>query len=347
MSNQNRNQQPRYFCDEEIQVRSTEGGAQVVSGYAAVFSASSRVLRTEKGKSFTEEIAPGAFDGTDFSDAYCCFDHRDFLTTEPNLKYSVDARGLRYEYTHDPHDPIHVTALRRIQRGDAKGSSFTFYDPGPDNYTLEERNGMPHRIIRSIPRVLEFGPVLRPAYPTTTAFARSLDSAYETNTSPTPSQKKAGNYKKGRVMIAGMPIAVENPIGSKRSGTAPDGTEWSVEMKAHYGYIVGSEAADDDNLDVFFTEDAEGAKVVFVIDQVNLDGSFDEHKCIIGPDYAWEARDLYLDHYAKGWRGLGAMTEVPMQCFAAWAMDGKAKPEPLRYSRQRLMELRKLKALLP
>lgn len=174
-----KNNTDRLFFDGEVQVRSTEGGVQVVSGYAAVFSSPSRLI-TENKRQYTEEIAPGAFDGTDFSDAYCCFNHREFLASDPTLRFRVDARGLYYEYDHDPLDPAHISALQKIKRGNAKGSSFMFLEPGPDCYTVQLRDGIPHRTLHKIPRVVEFGPVILPAYSRTTAFARSLDAELDT-----------------------------------------------------------------------------------------------------------------------------------------------------------------------
>lgn len=40
---------------------------------------------------------------------------------------------------------------------------------------------------------------------------------------PTHAQKKEGNYKKGHIKIDGFEVSVENPAGSTRAGTAPDG----------------------------------------------------------------------------------------------------------------------------
>ena len=120
------NQPEPFFTDGQIEVRSAPGGKTVVYGYAARFNVRSRVLTTSKGVEFVEEIKPGAFDNTDFSDLVCYFNHegRDFLASVPNLRYGSDATGLYYEYDHDPMDPVHVSALRRKQRRDAKGSSF-------------------------------------------------------------------------------------------------------------------------------------------------------------------------------------------------------------------------------
>lgn len=181
MSNlgQHRNNLDPFYTDGEPEVRSIEGGKTTVFGYAAKFNLHSRQLTTRKGMKFTESIAPGAFDSTDFGDVQCCFNHdeRQFLASEPSLKYGVDSTGLYYEYEHDPSDPVHVTALRRIQRRDAKGSSFQFPALPADCYEVRDEGGIKHRTITRFPRIAEFGPVITPAYRDTTAFARSLDDA--------------------------------------------------------------------------------------------------------------------------------------------------------------------------
>lgn len=77
------------------------------------------------------------------------------------------------------------------------------------------------------------------------ASAQSIDqAAHEAATSPqndtlepSQAQKEAGNYKVGRVKIAGLDISIENPEGSTRSGTDPNGKPWSITMQSHYGYI--------------------------------------------------------------------------------------------------------------
>lgn len=166
-----------FFTETAPEVRSVEGGKTVVYGYAALFNTRSRTLTTKKGVRFVEEILPGAFDGTDFSDAVCFFNHegRDFLASIPNLRFGTDERGLWYEYDHDPADPVHVSALRRIERRDAKGSSFQFPPLTPDCYTISHAGGeMPLRSIKKFPTVLELGPVINPAYRGTTTHARSL-----------------------------------------------------------------------------------------------------------------------------------------------------------------------------
>jgi len=148
---------------------------------------------------------------------------------------------------------------------------------------------------------------------------------------PTDAQKEAGNYKVGRVKIQGMDISIENPQGSTRSGTSPDGSRWSNTLHSHYGYFTGTTAADGDHLDVFLTDGAEDAPVAWVIDQKNQDGSFDEHKIVLGPRAEEDARAAYLANYGHGWDGLGAISSMPIEAFKAWAFDGKKKRKPLVY----------------
>lgn len=148
---------------------------------------------------------------------------------------------------------------------------------------------------------------------------------------PTDAQKEAGNYKVGRIRIQGMEISIENPKGSKRSGVSPDGVRWESTMANHYGYFPGTKAADGDNLDVFVTDGAEDAPSIFIIDQRNQDGSFDEHKAVFGPRTEEEARTAYLANYEPGWTGLGAISSMPVDAFKSWAFDGKKKRKPLAY----------------
>jgi hypothetical protein len=147
---------------------------------------------------------------------------------------------------------------------------------------------------------------------------------------PTDAQKAAGNYKVGRMRIAGLDVSIENPQGSVRRGTSADGTAWETPMRDHYGYIRGTVGADKDHLDVFVKpgtpEDYHGP--VYVVDQVDPKGQFDEHKVVIGAASSDEAREQYLRNYDAGWQGLGAITKLPMPAFKAWSQSGKLK-EPL------------------
>ncbi|GEM_PF-3099288 len=149
----------------------------------------------------------------------------------------------------------------------------------------------------------------------------------QTDTNPTEAQKEAGNYRKGHVTIDGLDISIEQPRGSVRSGKDKDGKEWSVVMNNTYGYIRGTEGVDGDHIDIFLSDNpTEGD--VFVVDQVNEDGTFDEHKVMYGFPDIESAREAYLANYSEGWQGLGAITPVSKENFKKWIDSSHRKTKP-------------------
>ncbi len=152
------------------------------------------------------------------------------------------------------------------------------------------------------------------------------DAEKEVNTTPTEAQKEAGNYKMGHVNIQGLDVSIENPKGSQRSGKDDTGKEWSVTLNNSYGYIKGTRGKDGDHVDVFLGDNP-SSENVFVIDQVNKDGSFDEHKVMLGFNSQAEAEAAYKSNYSEGWTGLGSVTPMAIDDFKAWVTEGK-KNEP-------------------
>lgn len=151
----------------------------------------------------------------------------------------------------------------------------------------------------------------------------------EVGTEPTEGQKEAGNYKKGHVKIEGFDITIEQPKGSVRSGVDASGKVWSQEMHNTYGYIRGTEGVDGDHIDVFLSDHLDNWNgMVYVVDQVNKDGSFDEHKVMYGFDSEQEARDAYLSNYEEGWTGLGNITGVTRDEFKKWVDSSHRKTKP-------------------
>lgn len=146
----------------------------------------------------------------------------------------------------------------------------------------------------------------------------------EVNTQPTEAQKEAGNYKKGHVKVNGFNITIEQPSGSVRSGKDASGKEWSVTMNNTYGYFKGTKGKDGDHIDVFLGPKLD-SREVFVVDQVKPDGSFDEHKVMMGFDSVDEAKQAYLSNYEEGWSGLGNITPVSLDEFKKWVDSSKRK----------------------
>lgn len=143
---------------------------------------------------------------------------------------------------------------------------------------------------------------------------------------PTPAQIEAGNYKKGRVRVQGLDISIENPRGSERSGTGPDGTPWRRQMGDHYGYIKRTTGADGEQVDVYVGPQ-EDSDQVFVVDQLNQqDGSFDEHKVMLGYPDQVAAVQAYSANFDDGWR-VGPVTAMPVAKFKSWLKGGElSKP---------------------
>ena len=154
----------------------------------------------------------------------------------------------------------------------------------------------------------------------------------EVNTEPTEAQKEAGNYKKGHVQVGTFDITIEQPQGSVRKGTDADGKQWESKMNNTYGYIRGAVGVDGDHIDVFLSNDIDGwnGRKVFVVDQYNPEGSFDEHKVMLGFNDADEAKSDYLANYENGWENGRRIdvTAVNLEDFEKWIASSKRKTKP-------------------
>ena len=124
---------------------------------------------------------------------------------------------------------------------------------------------------------------------------------------PTENQCRAGNYKMGRIFLYGLPIAIEQPRGTYRTGIdTKTGKRWVSRMAAHYGYFSNTKGKDGDGVDVFvgFYPQSEQA---YVVNQF-IDGSFDEHKVLLAYPDEQSAKRAYLDSYERGCYGLESIT---------------------------------------
>lgn len=152
------------------------------------------------------------------------------------------------------------------------------------------------------------------------------------DTNPTEAQKEAGNYKKGHVRIGQFDVSIEQPKGSVRSGVDASGNKWETTMQNTYGYIRGTEGVDGDHIDVFLTNDIDGwnGRRVYIVDQYNEDGTFDEHKVMLGFNDEADAQDAYLSNYEKGWENKRklVMTSVNLPDFEKWINSSHRKTKP-------------------
>lgn len=144
----------------------------------------------------------------------------------------------------------------------------------------------------------------------------------EVDVNPTDKQKEAGNYKKGHVQVGVFDITIEQPKGSVRSGVDANGNKWETTMQNTYGYIRGTEGVDGDHIDVFLSDDIDSwnGRMVFVVDQYNEDGSFDEHKVMLGFNETDDAEAAYFANYDNDWakKHKTVVTGVNLEDFEKW-----------------------------
>lgn len=152
--------------------------------------------------------------------------------------------------------------------------------------------------------------------------------AFGRNSTPIPSQAQAiaGNYKVGRTEVQGLRIAIEQPQGSVRTGTDPNGKVWESRMAAHYGYFESTTGRDGDGVDCFVGPHPE-SETAYVINQTRQDGGFDEHKTMVGFAHERHAREAYQASYEPGWTGLGSIVPLSITQLRWWLQNGNTRAE--------------------
>ena len=162
--------------------------------------------------------------------------------------------------------------------------------------------------------------------------AKIKTASADVNTEPTEAQKEAGNYKKGHVQVGMFDITIEQPEGSVRKGTDANGKQWESKMHNTYGYFRGTEGVDGDHIDVFLSNDIDGwnRRKVYVVDQYIPDGTFDEHKVMLGFNDMDEAKSDYLANYEKGWEDGRriVVSATNLEDFEKWIDSSHRKTKP-------------------
>ena len=171
----NDSQEPLIGIESRSEVIESNGEKRDVTrnwivGYAARFGVNSLDLGD-----FIERIDPGAFGlVAERRGRKSPLETRALFNHDPNhllgrypdtLRLRVDERGLRYEIL-PPESRQDIVEL--IQRGDIRGSSFSFIvDSADEEWTKEE--GRSVRLIKRVRALYDVGPVTYPAYPDTNA----------------------------------------------------------------------------------------------------------------------------------------------------------------------------------
>lgn len=245
--------------------------------------------------------------------------------------YDIATRRLREQYDGD--ERFFSTSTRVVSEDPTRNNVNITNNPDfklKDGETTKTEKVMKSDVARQIAELIATAPIsvegLAQLGHTSSAEEIAAEEA-KVDTNPTEAQKEAGNYQKGHIWVDGHDITIENPKGSIRRGTDANGKEWKTKMNNTYGYIRGTEGVDGDHIDVFLSDNPAWGGV-YVVDQVNPDGSFDEHKVMYGFPNEEEARKAYFSNYSKGWKGLGTITEISREDFKKWIDSSHRKTKP-------------------
>ena len=191
--------------DNELMIESRADGRAAIIGYAAVYNR----LSLDLG-GFREEILPGAFDKIlsrqrGKGDVVALFNHDSNIvlgrSSSGTLELSSDDKGLKYVVT----PPVsRADVLELIQRRDVRGSSFAFtVDPKNESFRTGD-DGKAIRQIREVSGLYDVGPVLNPAYPSTSASValRSYEAWLATQETPAAPEVVAEIAKRSLVRDA-------------------------------------------------------------------------------------------------------------------------------------------------
>jgi HK97 family phage prohead protease len=154
--------------DAELTIETRASGQTAIVGYAARFN----VLSLDLG-GFREMILPGAFDKVlsrqrGKQDVIAVFNHDPNIllgrTSSGTLELSTDDKGLKYSVT-PPAERADIISL--ILRRDLRGSSFAFtVSKDGESYASDASGAV--RSISQISGLYDVGPVVSPAYPSST-----------------------------------------------------------------------------------------------------------------------------------------------------------------------------------
>jgi hypothetical protein len=162
------------------------------------------------------------------------------------------------------------------------------------------------------------------------------------NHAPTEGQKQAGNYAKKHISFQGIPITIENEMGSTRSGRDRDGKVWSCKLPADYGYIKRTEGADGDHVDAYVGPQKSSRLVVLVNQRDHHSKRFDEHKALLGYSSEKAALADYCKAFSdgKGPDRVQSVEVMSVDAFKNWLKSGKTiKPANGREIVDRAMQI--------
>ena len=119
-----------------------------------------------------------------------------------------------------------------------------------------------------------------------------------------------------RTTRAGIPVVVENPVGSTRSWKDSfTGTNGKTTFEHAYGYVPDTDGMDNEGLDVFLGPEQHPQEAYIVSQRRGPEFiEPDEHKVLLGWPDIHSAKRAYLKHYDDD-RFLGTIIAVPIREF--------------------------------
>ncbi len=120
--------------------------------------------------------------------------------------------------------------------------------------------------------------------------------------------------------VVGLRVVIENPVGSVRTWRDADGTTGQTVMRSSYGYLLGYEGADGEDVDAYLGPEPEPTEV-YVVHQRRKGpadaaawADYDEDKVMLGWASADAARAAYLAQYDDP-RFFGGMSVFGLEDF--------------------------------
>lgn len=126
-----------------------------------------------------------------------------------------------------------------------------------------------------------------------------------------------------KIDFKGIPITIENKIGTVRKWKDPFGGTGETKMLAAYGYIENTTALDEDELDVYVGPNSDSDLVVIVDQQNPHTGQYDEQKVFLGFGNAQLALDCYYAHIDRDM--FSAYTVMALEDFRRWYYEKQGK----------------------
>lgn len=168
----------RDLSTEDIEIRETEEGNRIISGYAVKWELKSQVLGMYY--KFREQVKKGAFlQSLNDDDQRFLWSHDTAKvlgrTKNNTLRLKEDDVGLRFELDL-PNTTLGNDTYESIKRGDVDGVSFGFQVE--DDEVEEPDDDLPLRTVKKA-KLLEVSAVAFPAYPDSQVSARGYDRMKE------------------------------------------------------------------------------------------------------------------------------------------------------------------------